>query len=245
MIVQQSCHNNVFIFHEIQDAILQIQRGVIIIARVTQTTMVYNELKDRILKGNYHPAESLPEIELATEFNVSRNTVKKALLMLESDALVTIETNKGAKVRSYSKQEILDFMELRAELEGFITRLAVPYITEEDIEMGESILAEMLTCKTNGDLMGYSSRNPLFHQIIYSRCPNRKAVEVMTALKSRMKKYNGKTILIPGRSEISYNEHAAILDALRKRNALLAEERVRAHILSVRSVFDEYYQLLF
>jgi DNA-binding GntR family transcriptional regulator len=67
----------------------------------------------------------------------------------------------------------------------------------------------------------------------------------MAALKARMKKYNGKTILSPGRSEVSYNEHAAILDALRKRNALLAEERVRAHILSVRSVFDKYYDLLF
>jgi DNA-binding GntR family transcriptional regulator len=67
----------------------------------------------------------------------------------------------------------------------------------------------------------------------------------MLSLKEQMKKYNGKTILIPGRSDNSYNEHAAILDALRSRNAPLAEERVQAHILNVRKIFDEYYQLLF
>jgi DNA-binding GntR family transcriptional regulator len=214
-------------------------------ARVTQTTKVYNKLKERILQGEYYPAEGLPEIELATEFNVSRNTIKKALLMLESDDLVTIETNKGAKVRSYSKEEIMDLMELRAALEGFITRLAVPNLTDQDIQKAEGILAEMLEYKKKGELMKYSANNQLFHQIIFSRCPNRKAVEVMLSLKEQMKKYNGKTILIPGRSDNSYNEHAAILDALRSRNAPLAEERVQTHILNVRKIFDEYYQLLF
>jgi DNA-binding GntR family transcriptional regulator len=139
----------------------------------------------------------------------------------------------------------MDLMELRATLEGFITRLAVPNLTDQDIHKAEDILAEMLEYKKNGELMKYSANNQLFHQIIFSRCPNRKAVEVMLSLKEQMKKYNGKTILIPGRSDNSYNEHAAILDALRSRNAPLAEERVQTHILNVRKIFDEYYQLLF
>jgi DNA-binding GntR family transcriptional regulator len=46
--------------------------------------------------------------------------------MLEKERLVTIELNKGAKVRSYSLSEVLEFLELRAFLEGFITRKAVP-----------------------------------------------------------------------------------------------------------------------
>ena len=99
-------------------------------ANTNQTTMVYEKLRERIERGYYSPAESLPEIELAAEYSVSRNTIKKALLMLEKDSLVAIEQNKGAKVRSYSKSEIMDFLELRAELEGFIVRLAVPMFTK-------------------------------------------------------------------------------------------------------------------
>ena len=79
--------------------------------KTNQTTMVYENLKERIEQGYYSPAESLPEIDLASEYNVSRNTIKKALLMLENDAFVTIEQNQGAKVRSYSKVEVLEFLE--------------------------------------------------------------------------------------------------------------------------------------
>ena len=61
--------------------------------KTNQTTIVYQRLKEKIESGVYSPAESLPEVELATEYGVSRNTVKKALLMLESDAYVTIEQN--------------------------------------------------------------------------------------------------------------------------------------------------------
>ena len=109
--------------------------------------MVYENLKERIEQGYYSPAESLPEIDLANEYNVSRNTIKKALLMLENDAFVTIEQNKGAKVRSYSKVEVLEFLELREELEGFIVRLAVPCFDAKAVKKLEELTAEMAAHK--------------------------------------------------------------------------------------------------
>ena len=56
----------------------------------TQTTIVYNKIKKKIESGEYSPAQSLPEATLAKEYNVSRNTIKKALLMLENDAYLWI-----------------------------------------------------------------------------------------------------------------------------------------------------------
>ena len=78
-----------------------------------QTMLVYESIKKRIDEGFYSPAESLREAALAEEYSVSRNTIKKALLMLENDAYVSIEQNKGARVRSYSKTEVLDFLQLQ------------------------------------------------------------------------------------------------------------------------------------
>ena len=48
-------------------------------AKTNSTTMVYESLKDKILRGVYSTSASLPEVELANEYNVSRNTIKKAL----------------------------------------------------------------------------------------------------------------------------------------------------------------------
>lgn len=214
-------------------------------AKINQTTIVYTKIKERIDNGFYSPGESLPEMELSIELSASRNTIKKALLMLENDAYVTIETNKGAKVRSVSKQEVLDYLQLRVELEGFIMRLAVPCFTDTDIQKLDDLFSKMKKLLDDNDLIGYSAMNQQFHSIIYDACPNKTATETLIRLKNQMRKYNAKTILVPGRDEHSYEEHKAILDAIKKRESHTAEASIRQHVENVRDTFEKYYSLLF
>lgn len=211
----------------------------------SQTKETYNLIKNKILNGEYLPSENLREQQLAKEYNVSRNTIKKYLLMLESEGLVTIELNKGAKVRSYSLEEVLEFLEIRAHIEGFIVRKAVPFFTDELIAELEDILKFMKQQYDNNNLVEYSSGNQRFHKIIYDVCPNRTAVNLIISVKNQMSKYNTKTILIPGRSTKSFSEHSAILDAIKNHDAELAEALMNRHILNVRKVFKENYSLLF
>lgn len=211
----------------------------------TQTTIVYNKLKKKIEKGEYSPAQSLPESALAKEYNVSRNTIKKALLMLESDGYVTMDLNKGAKVSSYSKNEVIEFLELRELLEGFIVKQTVPVISEKNIEKLKTTLDNMVMYKSSEDLMNYSKANQDFHKIIYASCPNKTAVDVTLKLKNQMRKYNSKTILIPGRAEQSLKEHTDIYQAIKDRDAEKAEACIKTHISNVKNVFDNYYSFLF
>lgn len=214
-------------------------------ATQNQTTYVYKALKKRIDEGFYSPAESLREAALSEEYKVSRNTIKKALLMLENDAYVSIEQNKGARVRSYSKPEVLEFLDLRQMLEGFVIRLVTAVITEAELNTLQEKLNQMKERRIAGDLLGYSSINREFHAVIYQACPNRMAVDVLVKLKNQMKKYNSKSILIPGRSEHSFEEHTAILAALRKRDAAGAQAMMEQHVHNVREVYDQYYGILF
>lgn len=211
----------------------------------TQTSNVYNALKEKIISGVLSPAASLPEADLAAQHGVSRNTIKKALLMLESEGFVTIEQNKGAKVRAYSKREVLEYLEVREALEGLLIRQTVPVITESQIAALEDCLEQMRRYKAEGNLMEYSQGNRKFHQILYDACPNRTAAEIISNLKNQMSKYNSKTILIPGRSEHGHAEHTEILNALRERDVHKAEHAMCKHIRGVRQVFEQYYDLLF
>lgn len=206
---------------------------------------VYSALRDRIISGALSPAESLPEVELAAQYSVSRNTVKKALLMLESEGLVTIEQNKGAKVRAYSKQEVLEYLEVRECLEALLIRLTVPVITKKDIQRLEKYLEIMRQLKESGNLMEYSKNNRAFHEVLYQACPNRTAAELVINLKNTMRKYNSKTILIPGRSDHGLEEHEQIVAAIKECNVAKAEDAMRRHIHGVRQVFDQYFDLLF
>ena len=130
--------------------------------------------------------------------------------MLENDGYVTMDLNKGAKVASYSKTEVIQFLELREMLEGFIVRLAVPAFKDAEIKKLGKLLEQMKAYKEAGELLKYSQCNQEFHKIIYAACPNQPAVEVTLRLKNQMKKYNSKTILIPGRSDHSLQEHTEI-----------------------------------
>lgn len=209
------------------------------------TEQITQDLREQITKGIYPPAFSLTEIDLAQKYGVSRNTIKKSLMMLESEGLVSIEPNKGAKVRVYSINEVLEFLEVREVLEGFIIRNAVSAITDEQISLLEELLKQMKLLLEQKDLLAYSQCNQEFHKIIYSACTNRTAVEVTVQLKNQMRKYNAKTILVPGRDASSFDEHTKILNAIKARDAASAELYMRIHIRNVCKVFKENYALLF
>lgn len=211
----------------------------------TKTSMVYESLKNKIISGEIPPSSRIQEQELSQLYSVSRNTVKKVLLMLENEGLIILEENKGAKVRSYSMEEVLEYLDVRACLEGFIIRRAVPVITQEEIQKMEQILAIMKGYYAEHRLLEYSQNNQKFHKIIYDACPNRTAVNMTVNLKTQMSKYNTKTILIPGRDAQSFQEHSQILQAIKDRDPDKAEQCMKTHILNVRTTFEKNYQLLF
>jgi len=209
------------------------------------TQAVYEDIKKRIHEGFYTPGVHLREAELASQYKVSRNTVKKSLLMLEGDQYLTIEPNKGAYVRSVSLEEVVQFMELRSVLEGFIAGKAAGGIDEAKIaELGE-ILKTMKMFMERGELVACSQQNQKFHEVIYSACPNLVAVDLVRKLKAQMQKYNTKTMLVPGRSVQSYNEHIEIFNALQMRDSEKAAQTMQLHMDNIRAVFQENFPLLF
>jgi len=210
-----------------------------------QATQAYQIIRERILCGVYRPAESLTELTLAQDLGVSRNTVKKALLKLASENLVVIEENKRATVRSFSVDEVLQYLRVRELLEGLVIREATPAMSDADLAEMESILAGMREKLDEGEMKQYSLGNWNFHQVIYRNCPNLPAVEIVLSIKNQLNRYNVKTIFIQGRGENSFAEHRAILDALKRRDADEAEECMRKHISNIRDVFKKYYELLF
>ena len=210
-----------------------------------QTSQIHQEIRQRILGGVYRPSESLTELALAGELGVSRNTIRKALLKLESENLVVIEENKRARVRWFSIDEVVQYLEVREVLEGFVIRQSVPCLGETELEEMRAILAEMKRCLEAHEFLQYSQNNWKFHDVIYRVCPNRPAVEMTMTIKNQFKRYNIKTVLIQGRGDNSLDEHGKILAALERRDVDEAEALMRRHIANMRTVLRENFELLF
>ena len=94
-----------------------------------QTDAAYHYMKDKILDGTFKPAQKLVETQLAELIGVSRNTVKKALLKLEQENLVALEVNKGATIKSFTLEEILNYLEIQELLDGLVVKSAIRNMT--------------------------------------------------------------------------------------------------------------------
>ncbi|HMM22099.1 MAG TPA: GntR family transcriptional regulator [Selenomonadales bacterium] len=208
------------------------------------TEIAYQYIKEKILNGTLKPAQKLTEIQLTQEIGVSRSTIKKALLKLEQENLVTIEDNKGATIKSFTLEEVLNYLEIREVLEGLIARSAARNITAADLDKLKIILEQMKLFLNNNEFDKYSEQNKEFHAVIYQLASNRPAVDIITIIRTQLIRYQFRTILVPGRKDLSFAEHMTIYEALREHNEDQAELAIKRHVASVRKVVEQNYHYL-
>ena len=93
-------------------------------------------------------------------------------------------------------------------------------------------------------LLDHSAQNLVFHQIIYDACPNKTTVSLNDNIKEQIRKYNTKTILVPGRPQAAVVEHQKIVDAIKAKDAILTEKYMIEHVSNVRQTLKDNHALL-
>ncbi|MFL2101591.1 GntR family transcriptional regulator [Desemzia sp. FAM 23989] len=204
----------------------------------------YEFIKEKIMDGSYYPSQNLIENELANTLGISRSTIKKALLRLERENLVTLETNKGAKVKAFSLEEIINYLEIREVLEGAILRRTASTISDEDLKKLSELIDKMKNFARKNQLDDYSVCNKQFHEIIYTASTNQEAVALVKQIKTQLQRLHLKTNLIPGRFEQSLQEHQNIFTALKNRDGKAAQLAVTQHVEHLRDTIMTHYQRL-
>lgn len=208
------------------------------------TDIAYHFLKEKILDGTYKPTQRLTEIDLSETIKVSRNTVKKALLMLEQENLVQIEVNKGAFIKSFTLDEIVNYLEIRELLEGLVIKTSAKNITTSDLNTMKHTLDTMGAHLKKRQFDEYSSLNKEFHAMIYRASKNVQAVEMIKMIKTQLLRFQFRTILVPGRSENSFKEHSDIYQALKSHDEQKAVESIKIHVANIRQTIEKNYNFL-
>ncbi|WP_160719453.1 GntR family transcriptional regulator [Bacillus sp. USDA818B3_A] len=208
------------------------------------TEVAYQFIRQKIMEGIFLPSQKLVESELSELIGVSRNTIKKALLKLEQENLVTLEENKGATIKSFTLDEIINYLEIREVLEGLIAKTAAINISDTKITQLEETVESMKEHLDSNRFDEYSKCNLLFHNIIYEASTNKQAVEMVNKIKTQLQRLRIKTILVPGRTQESYKEHQKILNAMKAKDGKWAEDAVKFHVSNVRKTIVDNYSFL-
>lgn len=123
-------------------------------------------IRDAIFDGTLAAGERLKEIDLAERFGLGRTPVREALLVLGTEGLVTGEPNRGARVRSYTFDELTDLFGLRAHLESYAARNAATRITDEQLESLRASCDRYDGLLERQDSVGLGEENLRFHYAI-------------------------------------------------------------------------------
>ena len=115
--------------------------------------VVFNTLRQAILKGELEPGERLMEIQLAERLGVSRTPIREAIRKLELEGLVLMIPRKGAEVAKISARSLRDVLEVRRALEELAIELACQRMSEEDVGNLQKAQEDFKKAIAEGDAM--------------------------------------------------------------------------------------------
>ncbi|WP_312427577.1 GntR family transcriptional regulator [Lacrimispora sp.] len=192
--------------------------------------VVFNTLRQAILKGELAPGERLMEIQLAERLGVSRTPIREAIRKLELEGLVLMIPRKGAEVAKISEKSLRDVLEVRRSLEELAIELACQRMTPEAVEELEKKQEEFKEAVEQGNPMEIAETDEAYHDVIYKGTCNDRLVQMINNLREQMYRYRLEYIKDEDKRQILLLEHDNILKAVRLRKVQEAKEAMREHI---------------
>ncbi len=201
---------------------------------LTLRERLYEELVQMIISGELPPGAPLDERALIAKLSVSRTPFREAIGTLEKAGLVEIKPYRGFFVRALSRKEVDDLYELRKTLEAFAVRLAVPRMTDADVDRFETTLDAAVAALRAGDMAAYAAHDRVFHERIAALSDNHALVETLARLALQIQVFRTIANQSHGLPERAAQERDRILSAFRNRDADYAAALMREHIADVQ-----------
>jgi len=222
-----------------------------------KSSLVAQQILKTFNDGVYRSGDKLPpEREVADEMKVSRTCVREALKALEVLGLIESRVGDGTYVlpeatettqvlrdlsAEQQKQDLLDVWEARAEIDAVIVKLAANVATNKAIERIQNCHQEMRSMVEAQDPLGYLELDRTFHLAV-ARAADNPLLEGMIRPLIRIANDSHRDYVprfrLVKRLEVSYAEHARIVDAIERRDGAAGGAAARDHFEKIREFYS-------
>jgi len=203
---------------------------------------IAEQLRQAILAGDIAPGEHIRQQEIAARFGVSRLPVREALRILEAEGLTEHETNKGARVCRLDMQELQVVYQIRERLEPLALIQSMPNLDAADLA---ALRAGHDAICANSDLNAFLALDREFHLRSYAAAPTRQITTMVTRLWNSTQHYRRAFVHLygPDRMWVVNAEHALLLDAIERGDAVDAEAHLAGHIRRTRTELGQHPEI--
>ncbi|WP_045392124.1 FadR/GntR family transcriptional regulator [Falsirhodobacter sp. alg1] len=209
------------------------------------TQVIARRLQEMIRSGELKAGQKLPSQRILSEsLNVSRPSLREALLTLETLGLIQTLPARGTFVLDPSSRPqptawrydddhtLADVFHTRILIEGEMCRLAAGAMTADMLQKMQDVAAVFENAWHSGDLVAHVEADLAFHQAIADACPNRMLANVYRNMRHLLSETQRQPIpnTAPERMRQSIAEHRDILDALMRNDPDAARDRMQVHV---------------
>jgi DNA-binding GntR family transcriptional regulator len=195
--------------------------------------LTYDRLREAILDGTYPPGTPLVEARLAEEYGISKTPVREALIRLQRDGLVQMESYRGARVTQLTAEDARAICDTRVALESHI---ASALARTRPADVIDALRGSVESCQRSYDAgrrQQAASRLAEFTERMLEGYGNPRMLNMLTDLYSLLALIGSASLHEPDRIERSLAEHRAILEAIAAGDCEGAAARTATHIRSV------------
>lgn len=196
--------------------------------------VVFNTLRQAILKGELKPGERLMEMALAERLGVSRTPIREAMRKLELEGLVVMVPRRGAQVANITEKDLNDVLEVRIALENMAIEKACRRMTEEQMKKLWMAAREFEQNMEDGNLVKLAEADVKFHEIIYEASGNARLIQVLNNLREQIYRYRVEYLKEEETRQVLVREHQELYQAIRERDEEKARRISFAHIENQR-----------
>jgi DNA-binding GntR family transcriptional regulator len=198
----------------------------------------YDIIKSLIMNRTYMPGDKISIDKLKADMDVSRTPIVIALKMLEREMLIATKPRRGHYVRTFTKKEIIDILELREALEALGARRAALRIDDLQIKKLKGFFKNV---NVEGDpkaMAAYAKEDQRLHELLMEIAGGEVFSNVFKAYAIVAFTYHTD---LPGgfvrHPRETIQEHLDIIEAICKRDEDKAEKLMRRHLSLSREKF--------
>lgn len=202
-------------------------------------------MRARIARQDIPPGAKLREADLAEEFGVARTRIRDSLAALEQRGLVERIPNRGAVVTRLDLSQVFHIYELREVLEGLCARLATertnPERWQRELELFQGPMKELIA---SNELDLYIERYEALRRALIEAAGNPLLAEMLDTIYEKTQVLIRRILILPGRAEIGRQQHVAMLEAMVRGKAELAELRRREGLKSAKAQLEKFQKYI-
>jgi len=195
--------------------------------------IVLDDLRRRILTGDFKPGQKINESEIAARLGTSRSPVREAFRVLERDGLITTLPRKGSYITDISVEDLKQLFELRRILELYaidcINKRAKIFPDETQVMMRELDRSLLKKHDPYSVISG-------FHYTLVEFSHNSRLIELYKILAVSLRRYWLIYHSKEGQKDISLEHHQDIADCLRRGDYSDAKKLIKRHLRYVEGV---------